>query len=205
MRSEALLQVRQLRRHFPVHNVFGLRSGTIKALDDVTLRCAAGRDVRHRRGVGLRQDDARQDAGRHPQAERGPYPVRRCRHLGLAGAARGPVIQRLQYIHQDPGNALDPRWTIGRSPRRAAGHPHGVESLRARRTQPRDPGCGRAATGTSGALSARAVRRPAAPRRPRPHPDAQASARHSRRANLRSGCVDAGHRLAAVALAAEGV
>ena len=33
----------------------------------------------------------------------------------LQGSARGPVIQRLQYIHQDPGNALDPRWTIGRS------------------------------------------------------------------------------------------
>ena len=34
---------------------------------------------------------------------------------GLQGAARGPVVQRLQYIHQDSGSALDPRWTIGRS------------------------------------------------------------------------------------------
>ena len=33
----------------------------------------------------------------------------------LQGAARAGVSQRLQYIHQDPGNALDPRWTIGRS------------------------------------------------------------------------------------------
>src|SRR4029453_18385020 len=33
----------------------------------------------------------------------------------LPGAARRGVSQRLQYIHQDPGNALDPRWTIGRS------------------------------------------------------------------------------------------
>jgi oligopeptide/dipeptide ABC transporter ATP-binding protein len=33
----------------------------------------------------------------------------------LRGPARAGVSQRLQYIHQDPGNALDPRWTIGRS------------------------------------------------------------------------------------------
>jgi oligopeptide/dipeptide ABC transporter ATP-binding protein len=33
----------------------------------------------------------------------------------LSGSERRRMTRRLQYIHQDPGNALDPRWTIGRS------------------------------------------------------------------------------------------
>jgi oligopeptide/dipeptide ABC transporter ATP-binding protein len=33
----------------------------------------------------------------------------------LNPAERRRIAQRLQYIHQDPGNALDPRWKIGRS------------------------------------------------------------------------------------------
>jgi len=28
---------------------------------------------------------------------------------------RGPIAARLQYCHQDPGNSLDPRWTVRRS------------------------------------------------------------------------------------------
>jgi oligopeptide/dipeptide ABC transporter ATP-binding protein len=33
----------------------------------------------------------------------------------IAGAERRAIAKRLQYIYQDPGNALDPRWTIRRS------------------------------------------------------------------------------------------
>ena len=33
----------------------------------------------------------------------------------LTGPQRRLIAQRLQYVHQDPGNALDPRWTIRRS------------------------------------------------------------------------------------------
>ena len=63
----------------------------------------------------MRQDHARQDASRHPQAERGPILFEGADIARLRGAARGGVFQRLQYIHQDPGSALDPRWKIGRS------------------------------------------------------------------------------------------
>ena len=41
-RLEPLLQVRNLRRHFPVHNAFGVRTGTLKALDDVTFDVRPG-------------------------------------------------------------------------------------------------------------------------------------------------------------------
>src|SRR5262249_58361122 len=32
-----------------------------------------------------------------------------------AAASRGDIAARLQYCHQDPGNSLDPRWTVRRS------------------------------------------------------------------------------------------
>ena len=112
--SEALLQVRQLRRHFPVRNVFGLRSGTIKALDDVTFDVRAGETfgIVGESGCG-KTTLGKTLAGIHrPSA--GRILFEGADISDLQGSARGPVIQRLQYIHQDSGNALDPRWTIGR-------------------------------------------------------------------------------------------
>jgi len=34
---------------------------------------------------------------------------------GLGRRARRPIRRKLQYVYQDPGASLDPRWTIGRS------------------------------------------------------------------------------------------
>ena len=86
--------------------------------------------------------------------------------------------------------------------RRAAGDPHGAEPGRARGADPGDPGRGRPAAGPSRSLSARAFRRPAAPRRPCAHPDAAAAAGHPRRADLRPRRVGAGDRAEAVPRAA---
>lgn len=110
-----LLQVFDLRRHFPVHNAFGLRTGTIKALDDVSFA------VQHGETFGLVGESGcgKTTLGKtlvgiyKPTAGRIVFETTDI--SGLWGAARGPVVQRLQYIHQDPGSALDPRWTIGRS------------------------------------------------------------------------------------------
>jgi oligopeptide/dipeptide ABC transporter ATP-binding protein len=110
-----LLQVSDLRRHFPVRNVLGLSTGTTKALDDVSF------DVRPGETFGIVGESGcgkttlgKTLAGIHkPNAGRILFEGEDI--SDLQGAARGPVVQRLQYIHQDPGSALDPRWTIGRS------------------------------------------------------------------------------------------
>jgi oligopeptide transport system ATP-binding protein len=115
MMQAPLLQVFELRRHFPVHNAFGLRTGAIKALDEVSF------DVRPGETFGIVGESGcgkttlgKTLAGIHkPSAGRILFEAADI--SGLQGAARGPVAQRLQYIHQDPGSALDPRWTIGRS------------------------------------------------------------------------------------------
>ena len=110
-----LLQVEKLRRHFPVRNVLGLRSGTIKALDDVTFAVRAGETFGIVGESGCGKTTLGKTLGRYSRTQRRPHPLRGRRDLELAGRSTAGVSQRLQYIHQDPGNALDPRWTIGRS------------------------------------------------------------------------------------------
>jgi oligopeptide/dipeptide ABC transporter ATP-binding protein len=110
-----LLQIAMLRRHFAVRNVLGVRTGTIKALDDVTFDVRAGETF----GIVGESGCGKTTLGK---TLAGIYKPNAGRILfegadisNLEGAARAGVSQRLQYIHQDPGNALDPRWTIGRS------------------------------------------------------------------------------------------
>lgn len=112
---EPLLEVRDLRRHFPVRNAFGMVTGAIRALDDVTLDVQPGETfgIVGESGCG-KTTLGKTLAGIHaPDA--GGITFEGQDITGLRGAARGSVTQRLQYIHQDPGNALDPRWKIGRS------------------------------------------------------------------------------------------
>ena len=113
--SQSLLQVHGLQRHFPIRNALGLRNGSIKALDDVTLEVRAGETfgIVGESGCG-KTTLGKTLAGIHkPSAGRILFEGNDI--SDLQGAARAGVAQRLQYIHQDPGNALDPRWTIARS------------------------------------------------------------------------------------------
>lgn len=113
--AEPLLTARDLRRHFIVRNAFGMVTGAVKALDDVSLavrpgetlgivgESGCGKTTLGKTLAGIHKPDAGQIVFEGVDISR------------LQGAARGSVTQRLQYIHQDPGNALDPRWKIGRS------------------------------------------------------------------------------------------
>ena len=114
-RQAPLLQVEKLRRHFPVRNVLGPRSGTIKALDDVTFAVRAGETlgIVGESGCG-KTTLGKTLAGIH-EPSAGRILFEGAEISNLQGAARAGVSQRLQYFYQDPGNALDPRWTIGRS------------------------------------------------------------------------------------------
>jgi oligopeptide transport system ATP-binding protein len=113
--AQPLLRVAKLQRHFPVRNALGLRSGSIKALDDVSFDVGAGETfaIVGESGCG-KTTLGKTLAGIHPPSA-GRILLEGRDISDLQGAARAGVAQRLQYIHQDPGNALDPRWTIARS------------------------------------------------------------------------------------------
>ena len=110
-----LLRVFELQRNFPVHNAFGLRTGTTRALDGVSFDVRPGETfgVVGESGCG-KTTLGKTLAGIHKPSS-GRILFEAADIAGLQGAARGPVFRRLQYIHQDSGSALDPRWTIGRS------------------------------------------------------------------------------------------
>ena len=113
--AQPLLRVEGLRRYFPVRNAFGVQTRTIKALDDVSF------DLRPGETLGIVGESGcgkttlgKLLAGIHT-SDAGRIALEGTDITALDDAARRAIAPRLQYIHQDPGNALDPRWTIGRS------------------------------------------------------------------------------------------
>jgi len=114
--SEApILCVERLSRHFPVRNMFGWRIGAVRALDGVTFEVrpgetlgivgesGCGKSTLGKTLVGI----LRPDGGRIVFEEKDI--------TGQSASERGSVAPKLQYCYQDPGNSLDPRWTVRRS------------------------------------------------------------------------------------------
>jgi len=113
--ASAMLSVQGLARHFPIRNAFGVRTGWIKALDEVSFDITPGETlgVVGESGCG-KTTLGKTLAGIHtPTAGRMQFEDREI--SALTGPERRRIAERLQYVHQDPGNALDPRWTIRRS------------------------------------------------------------------------------------------
>ncbi len=110
-----ILKVSRLARHFTLRNTFGLKSGSVKALDDVSFEVAPGETL----GVVGESGCGKTTLGKTlvgiHQPTSGAMTFEGADVTALSSPERRKVAQRLQYIHQDPGNALDPRWTIGRS------------------------------------------------------------------------------------------
>ena len=115
MTPQPLLRVDGLRRYFPVRNAFGVQTRTIKALDDVSFDLQPGETlgIVGESGCG-KTTLGKLLAGIH-KSDAGKIEFEGADITSLSDIERRRIAQRLQYIHQDPGNALDPRWTIGRS------------------------------------------------------------------------------------------
>ncbi len=110
-----LLEVRALRRYFPVRNVFGVRSGWLRALDDVSFELRRGEIL----GVVGESGCGKSTLGKtligihRPTAGEIRF---RGEEIGqLPRRERRAVASELQYVYQDPGASLDPRWKIRRS------------------------------------------------------------------------------------------
>ena len=107
-----LLEVRDVVRHFPVRNAFGRRIGALRAVDGVSLDVAAGETV----GLVGESGCGKSTLGK---TLIGIYPptAGEIRFIGreigrLPPRERRKVARDLQYVYQDPGASLDPRWKI---------------------------------------------------------------------------------------------
>jgi oligopeptide/dipeptide ABC transporter ATP-binding protein len=110
-----LLELIEVARHFPVRNAFGRRVGWLRAVDGVSLTVAAGETV----GLVGESGCGKSTLGKTVVGIHAPT-AGRIRFLGediggLPPRARRRVVRDLQYVYQDPGASLDPRWKVKRS------------------------------------------------------------------------------------------
>ena len=107
-----ILKVDDLSRHFPVRNAFGLKTGMVRALDGVSFEVQPGETlgIVGESGCG-KSTLGKALAGIHPLSG-GDIVFEGENISNLSVRERRAVAPRLQYCHQDPGNSLDPRWTI---------------------------------------------------------------------------------------------
>lgn len=113
--GETVLGVTDLEKHFPLHDALGRRKGELKALDGVSF------DVREGEILGIVGESGcgkstlgKTLMGLHP-ATGGRADFEGQNLVGLSKRAYRRIRSRLQYVYQDPGASLDPRWKIASS------------------------------------------------------------------------------------------
>jgi len=107
-----LLEVVDLVRHFPVRNAFGRRVGWVRAVDGVSLAVQPGETL----GLVGESGCGKSTLGKTVMGIYTPTAgdIRFAgREIGwLAKRERRAVAKDLQYVYQDPGASLDPRWKV---------------------------------------------------------------------------------------------
>jgi len=110
-----LLEIDDLKKHFPIRNVWKRRTGWLKALDGVSLSVRQGEilGVVGESGCG-KSTLGKTLMGIHP-ASGGSVRFNGADITNLRPHQSRDLRRDLQYTYQDPGASLDPRWKIGRS------------------------------------------------------------------------------------------
>jgi len=107
-----LLEIVDLVRHFPVRNAFGRRVGWLRAVDGVSLAVPPGETL----GLVGESGCGKSTLGKTVMGIYTPTAgdIRFAgREIGgLAKRERRAVAKDLQYVYQDPGASLDPRWKV---------------------------------------------------------------------------------------------
>jgi len=121
MSQPPLLEVEGLSRHFPVRNMFGWQIGALRALDGVSFEVRRGETlgIVGESGCG-KSTLGKALAGIHA-ASGGRILFEGADITACSAVQRRRVAPKLQYCHQDPGNSLDPRWTVLRCPTATCG------------------------------------------------------------------------------------
>ncbi len=112
--TQPLLEVKQLRQHFPVHGgIMQRRVGTVFAVDGVDLTIAPGETVGLVGESGCGKTTLGRSIARLYQPTSGQLLFEGRDITQLAGEEMRQIRARMQMIFQDPAESLNPRHTIG--------------------------------------------------------------------------------------------
>ena len=112
MEKEILLEVKNLKKYFPVKNFFGVKTGDLKAVDDVSFVIYKGETF----GLVGESGCGKSTLGRtilqmlHADSGSVIYKGRDIANLPLNKWK--DLRSKLQIIFQDPYSALNPNWTV---------------------------------------------------------------------------------------------
>src|SRR5258706_7346046 len=112
--DDALLRTAGLTTWFPLRQ--GARAGALlKAVDGVSLTIGHGEILGLVGESGCGKSTLGKTLMGVQRATSGTIRFDGAELVGLGRRALRRIRHKLQYVHQDPGAALDPRWTVGRS------------------------------------------------------------------------------------------
>jgi oligopeptide/dipeptide ABC transporter ATP-binding protein len=115
MSDAPILLVEQLSRQFPVRNMVGWKSGAVRALDGVSFEVRRGETIGIVGESGCGKSTLGKTLAGIHRPDGGRIVFEGTDITARSASERGAVAPKLQYCYQDPGNSLDPRWTIRRS------------------------------------------------------------------------------------------
>jgi oligopeptide/dipeptide ABC transporter ATP-binding protein len=110
---EALFDIRDLRKHYPVRGGFPGRGGTVKAVDGVTLRVRRGETLGLVGESGCGKSTLGRLLLRLEAPTAGSILFDGADVAALSGAALQAYRRRVQIIFQDPYSSLNPRMSAG--------------------------------------------------------------------------------------------
>jgi oligopeptide/dipeptide ABC transporter ATP-binding protein len=114
MTTPALLEVRDLKKHFPVHKgIFSRVTGQVRAVDGISLHIDRGETLGLVGESGCGKSTAGRTLLRLLEPTAGQILVRGEDITALDAKSLLPFRQRMQMIYQDPYASLNPRMTAG--------------------------------------------------------------------------------------------
>lgn len=112
--NNVLLEVRGLRKYFPIrHGFFGRQNGQVKAVDDVSFEVKRGRTLGLVGESGCGKTTAGRSILRLIEPTAGEITFDGTNVLSLKGQKLRENHRRMQIVFQDPYSSLNPRITVG--------------------------------------------------------------------------------------------
>ncbi|MBR2896189.1 MAG: ATP-binding cassette domain-containing protein, partial [Oscillospiraceae bacterium] len=112
MEKEVLLEIRNLKKYFPVKNFFGVRVGDLKAVDDVSFTIYKGETFGLVGESGCGKSTLGRSILRMLPVDSGNVMYKGKDVANLPEREWKEFRSKLQIIFQDPYSALNPNWTV---------------------------------------------------------------------------------------------